>query len=50
MACLAGALSREQYRAGLQAVGFADVSLTDSHAVAEGFVSVIVSAVKPATA
>ncbi|MDQ3639937.1 MAG: methyltransferase domain-containing protein [Actinomycetota bacterium] len=50
VACVAGALTREQYRAGLQAAGFADVSLKDSHAVAEGFTSVIVSAVKPIAA
>ena len=47
VACLAGALTREQYRAGLEAAGFVDVSLRDSHAVAGGFTSVIVSANKP---
>ena len=47
VACLAGTLTREQYRAGLEAAGLTDVSLHDSHAVGDGFTSVIVSAIKP---
>ncbi len=47
VACLAGSLTREQYGAGLEAAGFVDVSLQDSHAVADGFTSAIVSANKP---
>ena len=50
VACLAGALTREQYRTALDRAGFADVSLQDSHPVADSFTSVIVSATKPAAA
>jgi ubiquinone/menaquinone biosynthesis C-methylase UbiE len=45
--CIAGALSRDEYEAILAATGFADVTITDSHAVAEGFTSVVVRATKP---
>src|SRR5438128_7929291 len=34
--CIAGALSRGEYAAGLEAVGFADVSLEFTHEVADG--------------
>jgi arsenite methyltransferase len=45
--CMAGALTREQYGAALERAGFADVSLQDSHPVADSFTSVIVTATKP---
>ena len=48
--CLAGALTREQYRTALERAGFADVSLEESHPVADRFTSLIVSAIKPAVA
>ncbi len=44
--CLAGAQTRAAYQATLEAAGFADISITDSHPVAEGFTSVLVRAVK----
>ena len=47
--CLGGALTRGGYRSVLDAAGFATVSLDDSHTVAEGFTSVIIRAVKPAS-
>ena len=40
--CIAGALSFSEFRAGLEAVGLTDVSLTPTHAVADGMVSAIV--------
>ena len=46
-ACLAGALTRDEYRKGLMDAGFVDVELIDSHAVADGFVSAIIRARKP---
>lgn len=46
-ACIAGAVTRERYRAQLEAAGFADVEILDSHAVADGFWSVFVRADKP---
>ena len=45
--CLAGAQTRDAYRATLEAVGFVDVSITDSHPVADGFTSVIIRTTKP---
>jgi SAM-dependent methyltransferase len=45
--CIAGALSFSEFRAGLEAVGLADVSLTVSHGVVDGMYSVIVKATKP---
>ncbi len=48
--CIAGALSFAEYEAGLRAVGLADVSLTPTHAVADGMHSVIIKAAKPADA
>ncbi|MGH8994921.1 MAG: methyltransferase domain-containing protein, partial [Acidimicrobiales bacterium] len=45
--CLAGAQTRSAYGATLEATGFADVSITDSHIVADGFASVLVRAVRP---
>jgi arsenite methyltransferase len=46
--CIAGALSFSEFRAGLEAVGLEDVSLTVSHQVADGMYSVIVKASKNA--
>jgi SAM-dependent methyltransferase len=46
--CIAGALSFAEYRAGLEAAGLTDVSLTISHAVADRMYSAIVKAAKPA--
>ncbi len=45
--CIAGALSFSEFRAGLEAVGLTDVSLTPIRDVAEGMVSAIVKATKP---
>jgi arsenite methyltransferase len=46
-ACIAGAVTRERYRSQLEGAGFVDVELVNSHAVAEGFWSVLVRARKP---
>jgi arsenite methyltransferase len=46
-ACIANALTRDQYRTRLEAAGFSDVDITDSHQVAPGFWSVLVHATKP---
>jgi arsenite methyltransferase len=43
-ACLAGALTRDQYRAQLAAAGFQDVSIVDSHGVGDALSSVLVRA------
>ena len=48
--CVAGALSFSEFRSGLEAVGLADVTLTPTHAVADGMASVIVQARKHADA
>jgi arsenite methyltransferase len=48
--CIAGALSASEFRAGLEAVGLTDISLTATHDVADGMVSAIVKATKPASA
>ncbi len=48
-ACIAGALTRDEYRIGLTDAGFIDVELIDSHPVADGFASAIVRARKPTT-
>jgi arsenite methyltransferase len=45
--CLAGALTREEYWKGLLDAGFEDVSVEDSHRVAEGFASAVIRARKP---
>jgi arsenite methyltransferase len=45
--CIAGALSIGEFRDGLEAVGLRDVSITPTHAVADGMVSAIVKATKP---
>jgi SAM-dependent methyltransferase len=44
--CVAGALSRGEYVAGLEAAGFDDVSVEFTHAVADGMHSAIVRGVK----
>ena len=49
-ACIAGAVTRDRYRAQLVDAGFADVEIVDSHAVADGFWSVFVRARKPGDA
>ena len=45
--CIAGALSFEEFRSGLEAVGLTDVSLTPTHQVTDGMHSVIARATKP---
>jgi arsenite methyltransferase len=45
--CIAGALSFEEFRTGLEGVGLTDVSVTPTHAVAEGMHSAIIRATKP---
>jgi arsenite methyltransferase len=44
--CIAGALSRSEYFAGLEAAGFEDVSVEFTHEVADGMHGAIVKAVK----
>ncbi len=46
--CIAGALSRSEYLAGLAAVGFADASVTFTREAGAGMHSASVRAVKPA--
>ena len=46
--CVAGALSKGEYEAGLRAAGLEDVSVEFTHAVADGLHSAIVKARKPA--
>ena len=48
--CIAGALSISEFRGGLEAVGLTDVSITPSHAVADGMISAMIKAAKPADA
>jgi arsenite methyltransferase len=48
--CIAGALSKGEYGAGLRATGFTDVSVTFTHQVGDGMHSAIVKATKPADA
>jgi len=48
--CIAGALSIAEFRAGLEAAGLADVRVTPTHGVADGMLSAIVQAAKPADA
>jgi hypothetical protein len=45
--CLAGALTREDYMAGLEGAGFTEIDITDTHRVAEGYASAIIRARKP---
>jgi arsenite methyltransferase len=44
--CIAGALSKAEYEAGLEAAGFEDVSVVFTHEVAEGMHGAIVKAAK----
>ncbi|HEX5467996.1 MAG TPA: arsenite methyltransferase [Gaiellaceae bacterium] len=44
--CIAGALSKSEYEAGLEAAGFEDVSIELTHEVADGIHGAIVRAVK----
>jgi arsenite methyltransferase len=44
--CIAGALSQDEYEAGLEAAGFDEVSVEFTHAVADGMHGAIVRAVK----
>ena len=45
--CIAGALSRSEYQAGLTAAGFTEVSVTFTHQVGDGIQSAIIKAAKP---
>ena len=45
--CIAGALSKSEYVAGLEAAGFEDVSVEFTHEVADGMHAAIVKARKP---
>jgi arsenite methyltransferase len=45
--CIAGALSKAEYEAGLEAAGFTDISVEFTHEVADGMHGAIVKAVKP---
>jgi SAM-dependent methyltransferase len=44
--CIAGALSKSEYEAGLEAAGFEDVTVSFTHEVADGMHGAIVKAVK----
>jgi arsenite methyltransferase len=46
--CIAGALSRSEYEAGLAAAGFEQVSVAFTHQVGDGLHSAIIRAVRPA--
>ncbi len=46
--CIAGALSRAEYLAGLADAGFVDASVTFTHEVADGLHGAIIRATKPA--
>ena len=45
--CIAGALSKSEYQAGLVAAGFTDVAVDFTHEVADGMYAAIVKAVSP---
>lgn len=45
--CIAGALSFTEYEQALTTAGFTDITLTPTHAVADGMHSVIIRAVRP---
>ena len=47
MGCIAGALSRTEYQAGLAEAGFEQVSVTSTHQVGDGLHSAIIKATKP---
>jgi arsenite methyltransferase len=44
--CIAGALSKREYEAGLEAAGFDEISVSFTHEVADGMYAAIVKAVK----
>jgi SAM-dependent methyltransferase len=46
--CIAGALSKTEYEAGLAAAGFADISVAFTHQVGDGLHSAIITATRPA--
>jgi SAM-dependent methyltransferase len=46
--CIAGALSRSEYEAGLEAAGFHEISVEFTHEVADGMHAAIVKAIKTA--
>jgi arsenite methyltransferase len=48
--CIAGALSKAEYEAGLAAAGFTGVSVTFTHQVGDGLHSAIIKATRPADA
>ena len=48
--CIAGALSFDEYRVGLAAVGLTDIDISPTHAVADGLYGAIVKATKPLVA
>jgi SAM-dependent methyltransferase len=48
--CIAGALSVSEFRNGLEVVGLTDVTITPTHEVADGILSAIIQASKPADA
>lgn len=48
VACIAGALSRSEYRTGLAAAGFVDAEVVFTHEAAPGMHGAIVRASKPA--
>jgi arsenite methyltransferase len=48
--CIAGALSKAEYEAGLAAAGFRQVSVTFTHPVGDGLHSAIIRATKPTAA
>ena len=45
--CIAGALSFAEYRAGLDAAGLVDITVTPTHALADGLHGAIIRATKP---
>jgi arsenite methyltransferase len=48
--CIAGALTREEYIAGLERAGFTEIDIADTHRVADGHSSAIIRARKPVVA
>jgi arsenite methyltransferase len=48
--CIAGALTRAEYEAGLAAAGFADISVSFTHQVGDGLHSAVIKATRPADA
>jgi len=45
--CIAGALSKGEYEAGLEEAGFTDISVSFTHEVADGMHAAVVKATKP---